>query len=309
MLAILAVAGALACAVTPLRAVDAAGAGRTPAAPVVLRNVVLDGSGTEAVTADIWRQQVRPARRPTLHPVALLVHGGGWHSGDKRQWERGRWAQRLAARGWVVVSVNYRLACDPIRDPILCGHDMSASIADVRAALTQTARRARSWGGDADRLVLFGASAGAQLAMLAASTRDAREHVRAVIALSPPVDLEWVGARPDLPLYSAVSRSLGCEASACPDTWRAASPAAAIDAEVTPATWIFDAGSDPITPIAPVRDYVAALRSAGIPVAMITTADPGDGCHGPQPCAGAALTGAGSGDLFERSQAWLRMRL
>lgn len=293
-------------------------AGAAPSLRVVrdVRVPTIDGS---SITVDLWRtrpRRIARAARPRLRPVALLVHGGGWHSGDKRQWEQSRWAQRLAQRGWLVVNANYRLACTADvpareareRDSRLCGHAMRTSIADVRTTLRYTARMARSWGGDQHRIVLFGASAGGQLAMLAGSEVHRPVGVRAVVAIAPPTDLSWVGARPDLPLYASVSQSIGCSMIDCPDAWSTASPIANIRRGSTPPTWVFNAGADPITPIEPVRSYVGQLQAAGIPASLLTTADPSAACHGAIPCSGLALAGTRL-DMFEHALAWLAPRI
>jgi acetyl esterase/lipase len=298
----------------------------------VVRNVSIPTIDGARVKVDVWQQ--RRARAVRRRPVALLIHGGGWHSGDKRQWENSRWAQRLAARGWVVVNANYRMACglpEPAtaalaadapasetaaaareggsidereRDTSLCGHAMRTSIADVRQTLRYTAAHARAWGGDSQRIVLFGASAGAHLAMLAGSDRTRPKGVRAVVAISPPTDMQWIGADTSLPIYGSAEQSIGCVLSACPGEWRMASPVVHVRRGTTPPTWIFDAGADPITPIAPVHAYVARLRAAHVRTTLVTTADAAAECHGPIPCAGAPLANTRL-DMFEHAQAWL----
>ncbi len=284
----------------------------------VVRDVrvpTIDGS---SITVDLWKTRPRRSARavPRLRPVALLVHGGGWHSGDKRQWEQSRWAQRLAQRGWLVVNANYRLACSADvsareareRDSRLCGHAMRTSIADVRATLRYTSRMSRTWGGDHRRIVLFGASAGGQLAMLAGSEARRPAGVRAVVAIAPPTDLSWVGLRPELPLYASISQSIGCSMADCPEAWASASPIQSIRRGTTPPTWVFNAGADPITPLEPVRAYVDQLRAAGIPASLLTTADPNAACHGAIPCGGLPLAGTRS-DMFEHALTWLAPRI
>lgn len=289
----------------------------------VARDVSVPAAGHAQVTVDVWHG--RGARAARRRPVALLVHGGGWHTGDKRQWEASRWAQRLAARGWLVVNANYRLACGrrlPVgtrvapeaataratqrvdRDPRLCGHAMRTSLHDVRAALRFAAANARRWGGDPDRIVLFGASAGAQLALVVGSDRRRPGGVRAVVAISPPADLAWIGQRPELPIHPSAARSFGCALDACAGAWLAASPMAQVRRGVSPPTWIFTAASDRITPLGPARAYANRLRSARVPVTVVTTADAAEGCHGPQPCAQVRLAGSEL-RIFEHAQAWL----
>jgi acetyl esterase/lipase len=282
----------------------------------VIRDVRVPTADGDSITVDVWTARRSGVRRASqLRPVALLVHGGGWHSGDKRQWEESRWAQRLSRRGWLVINANYRLACTARvsereaarRDSRLCGHAMRTSIADVRSALRFTADRARNWGGDQGRIVLFGASAGGQLAMLAGSDADRPRGVRAVIAIGPPTNLTWVGRRPELPLFASARQSIGCDLAACPSAWQAASPAANIRRGITPPTWIFNAGGDPITPIEPIRRYVELLQSRGVATHLLTPVDPAATCHGPIPCADVPLVGT-SGDMFEHAMSWLEPR-
>jgi acetyl esterase/lipase len=285
----------------------------------VVRDVRVPTADGASITVDLWKTRPRRtgrAARVHLRPVALLVHGGGWHSGDKRQWEQSRWAQRLAQRGWLVVNANYRLACTAgvsarearERDSRLCGHAMRTSIADVRATLRYTSRVARNWGGNPRRIVLFGASAGGQLAMLAGSDRTRPKGVRAVIAIAPPTDLSWVGARPELPLFASAAKSIGCSMADCPGAWVAASPIASVRSGTTPPTWIFNAGGDPITPMEPVRSYVDELHRSGIAASLLTTADPNAACHGAIPCSGLPLAGTDK-DMFEHALAWLGPRV
>lgn len=299
------------------------------------RDVPVRTTGGAHIPVDVWRHRPaagaarrstgRAAARPGARrgrPVALLVHGGGWHSGDKRQWEQSRWAQRLVRNGWIVVNANYRLACLPqgsgrsdvgafawtARDPRMCGHAMRDSIADVRSALRFTAGMSRRWGGDPDRIVLFGASAGGQLAMLAASEQGRPAGVRAVVAIGPPTNLTWVGRRPELPLHASARQSVGCDLAACPLAWRRASPIANVRRGRTPPTWIFNAEADPITPIEPIRAYVGQLQRRGIAVVLEQPADPASSCHGPIPCGAEPLAGE-PGDVFGRAIAWLRPRV
>lgn len=95
-------------------------------------------------------------------PVIFMVHGGGWSAGDKAaggvvQNKVARWVPR----GFIVVSTNYRLL--PAADPV-------AQARDVARALAMAQRRAASWGGDRNRFITMGHSAGGHLvALLAAS--------------------------------------------------------------------------------------------------------------------------------------------
>lgn len=88
-------------------------------------------------------------------PVIFMVHGGAWRAGDKSmsrvvQNKMFRWV----SRGFVFVSVNYRLL--PAADPLTQAND-------VALALTTAQRKAASWGGNPDKFIVMGHSAGAHL--------------------------------------------------------------------------------------------------------------------------------------------------
>lgn len=89
------------------------------------------------------------------HPVMFWIHGGGWQHGDKA--EVNAKPQAFVERGWVFVSVNYRL------HPEVSIGQMAG---DVAQALRWTRDHVRDYGGDRDTLFVMGHSAGAQLAAL-----------------------------------------------------------------------------------------------------------------------------------------------
>ncbi|MBZ3905387.1 alpha/beta hydrolase [Streptomyces griseiscabiei] len=105
----------------------------------------------------------RPAASAGVRPVFYHVHGGGMVLGDNRtgvDMVLG-WARELDA---VVVSVEYRLAPE---------NPYPAAIEDVYAGLVWTAEHAKEIGGDPERIVIVGASAGGGLtAALALLARD-----------------------------------------------------------------------------------------------------------------------------------------
>jgi acetyl esterase/lipase len=99
-------------------------------------------------------------------PVLVQVHGGGWTIGDKSQ-QGLILMNRMAARGWVCVAMNYRLAPR---------HPFPAQIVDVKRAIAWTREHIASYGGDPSYLVITGGSAGGHLAALAALTPKVEEY-------------------------------------------------------------------------------------------------------------------------------------
>ncbi|MEU0074947.1 alpha/beta hydrolase [Streptomyces sp. NPDC006332] len=96
----------------------------------------------------------RPSASSGPRPVIYHVHGGGMMMGNNRAGVDMivDWARELNA---VVVSVEYRLAPE---------HPHPAPVEDVYAGLSWTADHAREIGGDSERIVIAGVSAGGGLA-------------------------------------------------------------------------------------------------------------------------------------------------
>jgi len=156
-----------------------------------------------------------PASGTAHAPVLLMVHGGGWKRGDKDMnsvvtQKVARWVPR----GIVFVSIDYRMLPDA---------DPSVQVQDVARALAYVQRHAATWGGDADRVVLMGHSAGAHLvALLEASPSWATDAgagpwLGAVFLDSGALDVPALMQAPHLPLYDT---AFGND----PAFWRAVSP-------------------------------------------------------------------------------------
>lgn len=129
-----------------------------------------------------------PAKAVSNRPVVLFVHGGTWVSGDKNFFGAYRNIGRFLAReGVVAVLINYRLS-PMVKHP--------EHVTDVARAFAWIQRNISKHGGDPDRIVLAGHSAGGHLVSLLASdetylkkadlklNEDARRSVRGVASLS-----------------------------------------------------------------------------------------------------------------------------
>ena len=120
--------------------------------------------------------------------VAVWIHGGGWHRGDKSEVDRK--PQAFVDQGFIFISINYRLFPQV---------EIKQIAEDVAKALRWTVDHAKSYGGDPRRIVVAGHSAGAQLAALV-STDDrylkAQGLSLSAIKTCVPVD----GDSYDLPL-------------------------------------------------------------------------------------------------------------
>lgn len=159
----------------------------------------------------------RPAQRLDVHrprgvsgaPVLVLVHGGAWAIGDKAQPEFvDAKAAHYTARGWVVVSINYRLL--PWGGP-------AEQADDVAKALLAVQRQIGRWGGDGARVCLLGHSTGAHLGALVLARGEVSGLAGAVLLDSAALDVVRVMQGPHLPLHE---RAFGTD----PARWAELSP-------------------------------------------------------------------------------------
>jgi acetyl esterase/lipase len=107
------------------------------------------------------RMDIYLPTNPQNAPVIVMVHGGAWKIGDKRSDtvvdnKKARWNPK----GIIFVSVNYRLL--PDADPLKQADDVATALAYVQSHAAQ-------WGGDSQKIVLMGHSAGAHLVDLISS--------------------------------------------------------------------------------------------------------------------------------------------
>jgi acetyl esterase/lipase len=120
------------------------------AEPKILRDVAYAGTTNPKQTLDVYA----PAEGSD-HPIVFWIHGGGWQAGDKTEMESK--PRALVEKGYVFVSTNYRLL------PEVSIKEMAG---DIAKAIRWTHDHASEFGGDGDRMVVGGHSAGAQLAAL-----------------------------------------------------------------------------------------------------------------------------------------------
>ena len=122
------------------------------------QNIVSYGPHGRANLADIWRRRDLP--RDGKAPVLLQVPGGAWVIGWRRPQAYPLMGQ-LVSRGWVCVSMNYRVS------PL---HTWPDHIVDVKRALAWVKENIAAYGGDPNFVAISGGSAGGHLSALAALT-------------------------------------------------------------------------------------------------------------------------------------------
>ena len=111
----------------------------------------------------------------------FYIHGGGWFAGDKS--EAFYWAEYFQELGYVVVSINYRLA-DRNKNNVY-----PSQIADIDSAINFILKRSEDWKISKTNNIIMGASAGAQLALQYAYNFNESKKIKAAISFCGALDL------------------------------------------------------------------------------------------------------------------------
>ncbi|MGI8310151.1 alpha/beta hydrolase fold domain-containing protein [Saccharopolyspora hattusasensis] len=236
----------------------------------VQRDLVYAEHDTGALKLDLYL----PEQRETPTPLIVYVHGGGWDAGVRTlDADSGApeslTAQRLLERGYAVATVDYRLTGVA---------QYPAQVVDVADAVRWLQQRAGRWRLDADRIGLWGASAGGHLvSQLGAVAGDPEKPgggltgIRAVVDWFGPVDMsaEAQVAHPQMQEYASkvVRQLLGCMPVECPGKAESASPIKNISGDEPP--FLIQQGTaDSLVPIDQSLDLARDLRRLGVPAEL-----------------------------------------
>jgi acetyl esterase/lipase len=195
-------------------------------------------------------------------PVLLQVHGGAWTLGAKEHQGRPLMNQ-MAAKGWVCVAINYRLAP---RDP------WPAHIVDVKRAIAWVKDNIADYGGNPDYVTITGGSAGGHLTALAALTpgdplfqpgfEDADTSVRAAVPFYGIYDFAGsTGLSNAIGMRDAFlsPRVLQTTWSDSPEVYEAASPILRITPDA-PDFFVIHGDLDTLVAVEQARMFVTELR-------------------------------------------------
>ena len=204
-------------------------------------------------------------------PLVVYVHGGGWQAGHTRH--SGAFANwpgvlaLLASKGYVVASIEYRLSGEA-RFP--------AAIQDVKTAIRWLRSKSAQFGIDPTRAIIWGGSAGGQLAALAATSCKVEplspDPQSPIAAQSDCVQglVTWYGifdfvhgplsGPAEQSASSAVGKYLGCAPVDCRSVAALASPVSHLDKDNPPALLIHG-DLDKVVPVAQSQLFHEALQS------------------------------------------------
>ena len=213
-----------------------------PANISIAENIVYKTIDKRQLHADIFYPTTKG-----FYPGVILVHGGGWRSGDRTQTIP--IAQQLAARGYIAVAVEYRLTPEAI---------YPASVLDLKTFIKALRVKAKNYYLDPSRIAIMGFSSGGQLAALVGTTNglktfeEPHDKLKASDNIQAIIDVDGILAfkHPESEEGAVAAAWLGATYEEDPARWIAASPLSHIDKNTPPALFInsslprFHAGRD-----------------------------------------------------------------
>lgn len=255
---------------------EAAPAEATKRAPArVLKDVVYaEPEGSAPLKLDVYLPE--PGEQPA--PVVVWIHGGGWKMGSKE----GCPAAMLTPKGFAAVSISYRFT-DVAPFPAQL-HDCKAAIRWIRA-------HAKEYHFDAERIGVWGASAGGHLAALLGTTNgdaalegdlgnpDQSSAVSCVVDWFGPMDLRYISepAATSEGVHGMVAALVGGTGEAVKDNAASASPITHVDKGDVPFL-IMHGDQDLLVTIRHSEEMDKALRGAGVECEFVALHGAG---HGP----------------------------
>lgn len=193
--------------------------------------------------------------------VIVYIHGGGWSGGDKAEFPKQLVEELVGKRGYVVASVNYRLAKNG-------NNRFPAQIEDVKKVLAFISKNAKKYKYNGDEYALMGGSAGGHLAMLYAYGYDEKKQVKTVVDLWGPTDLTDKAVRQDgSSADNTVINFLGEKDPNAPIAQQA-SPLHYLTKETGVPTVIFHGQQDPLVDVSQAEKLYKKLQELNVPSQM-----------------------------------------
>jgi pectinesterase len=197
-------------------------------------------------------------------PAILIIHGGGWRSGNKEQHHA--LAERLSENGYVCFTASYRLSTDAL---------YPAAVQDLKTAIRWIRANAKTYEVDTTKIVALGFSSGAQLAALIGATNDVAtfegpsgnlsysSNVNAIVSIDGILAFihPESGEGDDSKSTSAATYWFGYSKTENPELWKAASALTYAGPDTPPTLFLnsslprFHAGRD---------DYIKELSKYNI---------------------------------------------
>lgn len=206
-----------------------------------------------------------PCDAPPHRPMVVAIHGGAFRKGNRGRMDG--MATFLAGQGFIAATIDYRLAPE---------HPFPAAAADAVAAVRYVKANATEFSGDPQRVATLGASAGGNLAMMAAYCRNpdadfgecgdssVSPEVSAVVSIFGPSDFTVGVDRAPWYLRRLAVDYVGTTYDADPARWKLASPRYHATAD-SPPTLIVHGEYDRVVSFAQATLLDRELDRLGVP--------------------------------------------
>ena len=148
----------------------------------------------------------------TPKAVMFFVHGGGFTKGSAREYE----GEHLTRKGDVVlVTINYRLSIFGFFDSD--GNDKWENLGlwDIKLALQWVQDNIEAFGGDKNRVTIFGGSAGGMITSLMATSQEFKGLFHRVISQSGTHLCPKLLERNPKEVHNQILQRVNCDNSEC----------------------------------------------------------------------------------------------
>ncbi|MGA2481207.1 MAG: alpha/beta hydrolase [Spirochaetia bacterium] len=198
-------------------------------------------------------------------PAIVFIHGGSWLQGSKADYDYP--LQKAAARGYVAVTVNYRLTYETLANG-KARYPFPAQIKDVKCAVRWLRANAGKYRIDPDHIGVLGFSAGGHLALLLGLTQPSdgfegdggyaeySSRVQAVVNSSGPTELGSSSTA------DAFTRFLGGTYAQVPEAYAKASPVTYVRKDGPPVLTIHG-DKDDVVSLTQAQDLDAKMKAVG----------------------------------------------
>ncbi len=209
-----------------------------------------------------------PKKTVTSSGIILFIHGGGWHSGDKKAHYDD--ARHFCSNGYICASMNYRFVSDSV--------SVFEELDDITSALRTIKLTCAQHGFEVKILILSGASAGAHLSLLYAYTRSCEAPLLPVAACvyCPPVNcagddfLFGISDEFDEWKYDLLSKCCGFKVTKSDflnepqqTALKRISPQTYVSKNCVP-TAVFHGKHDDLIPLGHIRHFIGLLDKVGV---------------------------------------------
>lgn len=220
----------------------------------------------EGLSLDFYR----PKSGTGPFPAVILLHGGGWSGGNRRQ--MAEIAKIFAEEGIVGVTADYRLAPRAL---------WPAQREDVAAAVAYLREHAKELDIRPNGIGASGVSAGGHLSAILGTVQPGvpeKSRVQAVGSISGIHDLN-APMTPAGDGYGIIETLLGESRGRDGEKRKEASPVTYVDAKAAPTHFVVG-GKDPLVPRSQSELIAKKLKAAGVEVEIVDVPDMG---HVPEP--------------------------